>query len=339
MTGSARGAGSDVPVAQPHPTRRAVLGLTYAAGLAALGGCGLRLDLPEPPPPIPTRRLVPDEGLLVDLVRELEDLAAQASVVTQPGGSARTVTTLAGLFAEQGRVVTGRLTNDGVPTEVIHPTPAVSPSAMASGAPTAPTPSAAAPTTPAAKQAPSPVTLAAYAKRLAGVDTSDWTVAAAATPTNRDLVVSVHSVRLAGAALLGTDLSFGAKASPTRPLLVERTAPLVYGFEVVAAQSSGSARTRALTALDEAVDLLHALGGTSPTAPGGWALPFPVTTAKEATRLAEHLLGTAIASLPTVAEAASDAASLAEVGRWSARVQAMGARWGLPLTPFPGMGA
>ncbi len=339
MTGSARGAGSDVPGARPRPTRRTVLGLTYAAALAAVSGCGVRLDLPEPPPPIPTRRLVPDEGLLVDLVRELEDLAAQASVVTRPGRSARTVETLAGLFAEQGRVVTGRLTNDGVPTEVIHPTPSVSPSAPASGASTAPAPGTAAPTTPAAKQAPSPVTLAAFAKRLVGMDTSDWTVAAAATPANRDLVVSVHSVRLAGAALLGTDLSFGSKASPARPLLVERTAPLVYGFEVVAAQSSDNARKRALAALDEAADLLHALGGTSPTAPGGWALPFPVTTAKEATRLAEHLLGTAIASLPTLAEAARDADSLEDIGRWSARVQAMGARWGLPLTPFPGMGA
>jgi hypothetical protein len=182
------------------------------------------------------------------------------------------------------------------------------------------------------------VTLAGFAKHLAGLEIAEWTATAAATPTNQDLVLSIRSVRLAGADLLGAEVAFDAKPTPARPLLVERTAPLVYGFEVVAAQSSGNARTRALTALGEATDLLTALGGTSTTAPGGWALPFPVTTGKEATRLAQHLLGTAIAATTTVADATADALSLEDAGRWSARVQAMGARWGLPLSAFPGMG-
>jgi hypothetical protein len=183
------------------------------------------------------------------------------------------------------------------------------------------------------------VTLAGFTKELADLETADWTATAAATPPNQDLVLSIRSVRLSGADLLGSAPTFDAKPSPARPLLVERSAPLVYGFEVVAAQSAGGARTRALTALGEATDLLTALGGTSTTAPGGWALPFPVTTPQEATRLAQHLLGTAIAATTTLADTAPDARSLEETGRWSARVQAMGARWGLPLTAFPGMDA
>lgn len=322
-----------MPGGAPRPTRRTVLGLTYAAALAGAAACGLRLDLPQPPPPVPTRRLVPDEGLLVQLVRTLDELAGQAKAVTRPGRSARTLATLGGLFAQQSRVVTGRLTNDGVPTEVIRPTPsAVSTATTGTSGPAATPPPATPPTTATAS-----ITLARFAQRLAQLDAADWAVAAAATPVNRVLVLSVHSVQLAGAALLGTELAFNATPGPVRPLLVERTAPLVYGFEVVAAQSDGSARTRALTVIDEVTDLLHALGGTATTAPAGWALPFPVTTPKEAARLAQHLLGTAIASTTALVEKNPDARSLEDAGRWSARVQATAAGWGLPLTPFPGM--
>lgn len=315
-----------------QPSRRTVLGLTYAAALAAASACGLRLDLPEPPPPVPTRRLVPDEALLIDLVRHLEDLVSRTEAVNRPGRSARTIATLDGLLSEQLEVVTGRLTNDGVPTEVIRPTP-VSPTAAPPGTQTGTTPAPEA-TTPRAA-----ITVAALAESLTELEARDWATLAAASAGNRELVLSARSVHLAGGTLLGAELPFAAQAAPARPRLVERTAPLVYGFEVVAAQSAGSARTRALTARDEAADLLHALGGTSATAPGGWALPFPVTTAKEAARLAQHLLGTAIAATTTVAGDATDAKSLEEVGRWSGRVQALAARWGLPLTAFPGMGA
>ncbi len=339
MTGSTRGEGTGVPTGAGRLTRRTAIGLTYAAALAAVSGCGLRLDLPQPPPPVPTRRRVPDEAVLVELVRTLEGLAAQAGSVTRPGRAARTLGTLAGLFTDQARVLTGRLTNDGVPTDVIHPTPSTQstpPTGSASG-------TAGPGTSPAATPSPTasagPVTLAAFAKGLGEIDAAEWTTAAAVSPGNRSLVLAVHSVRLAGAALLGVEPAFDPQPAPVRPLLVERTAPLVYGFEVVAAHSERSARTRALAVLDEVTDLLHALGGPSTSAPGGWALPFPVTTDKEATRLAQHLLSTAIAATATVTETTPDAGSLAEAARWSARVQATGARWGLPLTAFPGMSA
>jgi hypothetical protein len=311
------------------PTRRTVLGLAYAASIAAAAGCGLRLDLPQPAPPVPTRRLVPDEKLLVGVVRELDELVAGAKAITRAGRSAATLATLATLFSDQARVVAGRLTNDGVPSEVIRPR-----GGTASGTPTASgtTVPTTVPTT-----GPKPAqTVAAYVEQLEAVDSGHWAEVAASTPDNRELLMSLASVRLAGSLLLGGKLPFGPPAA-ARPHLAERTAPLVYGFEVVAAQSSGVARTRALTALEEATDLLHALGATSSETPGGWSLPFPVTTLKEASRLAKHLLGTAVAATVIEADRTPDARSLDEIARWSARVQVLAARWGLPLTAFPGM--
>jgi hypothetical protein len=149
--------------------------------------------------------------------------------------------------------------------------------------------------------------------------------------------VALASVRLAGSLLLGGQLPFGSRPAAARPNLAERTAPLVYGFEVVAAQSSDSARPRALAALDEATDLLRALGGQSGKAPAGWSLPFPVTTPNEASRLAQHLLGTAIEATAIEGDRTPDARSLDEIARWSAHIQVLAARWGVPLTAFPGM--
>lgn len=322
MSGSTPGDGIDTPGMLHQVSRRAALGMAYAAGLATLTGCGLRLDLPPPPPPIPTRRLVPDEKLLIGLVHELEALAAAAAAVTEPGRAARSVATVRGLLTRQATVLVGRLTNDGVPSSVIHPD-------ASAGTPGTTT-------TPAARSEP---TVAALAKDLAAVDAAAWTGLASATTANRPIVLSVQSVRFAGSLLLGGTVSFAPSAGALRPTLVQHTAPLVYGFEVVAAQSAGSARTRALQALTGAVELQRALGGSADPAPGGWALPFPVTTTKDANRLATHLLSTSIAATTTLAAASKDARSLEDLARWSGRVQVLAARWGLPLKAFPGTGS
>lgn len=320
MSGSTPGDPIDAPGALHRVSRRTALGLGYAAGLAALTGCGLRLDLPQPPPPVPTRRLVPDEKLLIALVHELGRLADEAKELRGAGRAPRTVASLGELLAEQVKVVTGRLTNDGVPTSVIRAGTSTG-SAGSTGAPAA---TAAAPT------------VAALAKDLSAIDAPNWTGVASATAANRPLVVSVQSVRFAGSLLLGGAVSFAAATSAVRPSLVEHTEPLVYGFEVVAAQLKEEARAKALRVLDGATELQRALGGSTTAAPGGWALPFPVTTAKEASRLATHLLETSIAATTTLAAASRDARSVEDVARWSGRVQAMAQEWGLPLTAFPG---
>lgn len=330
-----------LPGQGPQPTRRTVIGLAYAAALGGAAALGLRLDLPQPPPPVPTRRLVPDEKLLIAVLHELDDLARVVKSVAKPGRSAGTVSALGGLLAEQRKVLTGRLTNDGVPIAVIQARPPASgPSGTSST-------SGATTTSPSPMVSPSPATpptrgrttVAQLALVLTALEPTDWAPAAGAQrPADRDLIVSVRSVRLAVADLLGAALTFPSKPSPARGSLVARTAPLVYGFEVVAAQSGASERSRDLTALHDAQKLLAALGGTSASLPGGWALPFAVTTPSEATRLARYVLTGAIAATTSLAQDATDAASLAEITTWSARLQALAARWGLRLTAFPGMG-
>lgn len=335
MSGSTPADGIDGPRALPLVSRRGALGIAYAAGLAALTGCGLRLDLPQPPPPVPTRRLVPDERLLVSLVRKLEALVDHADAVIAVRRGGKPVTTVRAVLAKQATVLRGRLTNDGVPTSVIDATPSV---AATSASPTSSSGSASGSSPTASGDAvatPTP-TVPALATALAGVTPAEWAGLASASAANRPLALSAQSARMAGGLLLGATAPFSPTPSSVRTTLVEHTAPLVYGFEVVAAQSIEGARKRALRALDEALELQRALGGSTDPAPGGWALPFAVTTPKEASRLAEHLFATSIGATTTLASAAKDAPSAEDIARWSARVQAIAARWGVPLTAFPG---
>jgi hypothetical protein len=235
-------------------------------------------------------------------------------------------------LSKQVTVLRGRLTNDGVPTSVIDAAPSAAAKAAPSTTGRVPT-SSSSPTTSGGAPAP---TVPALAAALVGVTPAEWAGLASASAANRPLALSAQSARMAGGLLLGATAPFAPTPSPVRPTLVEHTAPLVYGFEVAAAQSAGTARTRAMRALDEALELQRALGGGAAPAPGGWALPFPVTTPKEASRLAEHLFATSIGATTTLATASKDAPSAEDTARWSARVQAIAARWGVPLTAFPG---
>jgi hypothetical protein len=117
---------------------------------------------------------------------------------------------------------------------------------------------------------------------------------------------------------------------------VSRTSPLVYAFEVVAAQSSGDQRARAEETLAALLRLDIALSGASSTTPAGWALPFPVTTPDAARRLATQTLASAVDAATELAGTSPGAATLEDVARWSANVQALAVDWRVPLTAFPG---
>ena len=171
---------------------------------------------------------------------------------------------------------------------------------------------------------------------LGAVAPDRWQSLAATTQGTRDLVLSAWSARLASAVLLGETVDPAATASAARPRVIDQTAPLVYGFEVVAAQSTGGRRTRALETLDALRRLDLAVSGATTSTPGGWALPFPVTTPAAAQRLATHLLATAVDATIEVAGAAPDGPALDDTARWSARVQSLAGDWGMPLSPFPG---
>ena len=304
--------------------------MPYAAGLALLSGCGVRLDLPQPPPPVPTRRKVPDEDLLIRFVRDLREIVVTEQTVVAVGRGGPSLPTLLALHEEQVKVLVGRLTNDGVPTAEIdapdvtaaHPSPTAA----------VPSPSPAPGSGPASPGRATVVT--ALIDRLAQRSASDWADLAGATGPTRGLLFPATAARLAGAVLLGRALPFPPTPSAARPAIVERTAPLVYGFEIAAAQADAAGRKRALLALEALQSLSRELG-EEPSA-SAWSLPFPVTTPAAATRLGTHLLRTAIDGAADTLGTAPTAQSLQDAATWSARIQVLGPSWSVPLTAFPG---
>lgn len=324
-----------------RPPRRLFALGAGAAALAVLVDRGLRLDVPPPPPPVPTRRPAPDEALLLHAVADLSRVvAAETSVLAGEDGGAL-VRQLRTVSREQLRVLRGRLTNAGVPTAVIAAAVARGPSASPSAAPTGtPTPgSTATPTTSGTPEAGAPVrTRTELAALLDSLDRDDWAELAAATAGTRDLLAAAWSERLAGAVLLGREVAL-ASPSTARPAVVARTQPLVYAFEVVAAQSVGDQRQQAEDTLEALVRLEIAVSGTSSTTPAGWALPHPVTSPDAARRLATETLSSAVDASTELMGTRPDAAALEDVARWSAHLQALAVDWRVPLTAFPGASA
>ncbi|WP_330473975.1 hypothetical protein [Terrabacter sp. C0L_2] len=341
MDGDTRGPGSRVMDGMGRPPRRLFALGAGAAALAVLVDRGLRLDVPPPPPPVPTRRPAPDEALLLHAVADLSRVvAAETSVLAGEDGGAL-VRQLRTVSREQLRVLRGRLTNAGVPTAVIAAAVARGPSASPSAAPTGtPTPgSTATPTTSGTPEAGAPVrTRTELAALLDSLDRDDWAELAAATAGTRDLLAAAWSERLAGAVLLGREVAL-ASPSTARPAVVARTQPLVYAFEVVAAQSVGDQRQQAEDTLEALVRLEIAVSGTSSTTPAGWALPHPVTSPDAARRLATETLSSAVDASTELMGTLPDAAALEDVARWSAHLQALAVDWRVPLTAFPGASA
>jgi len=310
MDGGTRGLGSRVGDGWRTPTRRLLLVGAGAAALAVLVDRGLRLDVPQPTPPVPTRRPAPDEALLLSAVAGLDRVVRAETAVLATDDGDGLVRRLRSVNREQLSVLRGRLTNAGVPTTVID-------AALAARAAT-------------------PVrTREALAALLDSLGPRDWTALSAATPDTRELLAGAYAQRLAGAVLLGRDVAT-PPTSPVRPAVVARTQPLVYAFEVVAAQSTGARRRTAEATLAELVRLEQAVTGPGTAPPAGWALPFPVTNPQAARRLAASTLSAAVRSGPELAGAAPTAASLEDVARWSAHVQALAVDWDVPLTAFPG---
>lgn len=345
MSGDTPRPGSRAGAHGARPTRRLLVLGGAAAALTAVAGCGLRLDLPQPPPPVPTRKPAPDEGFVLAVIADLRALVQAGESLERSGVGGDTRRLLREVVAVQRRqvsVLTGRLTNVGVPTAEIEAAtaPPSAPKPTATTASGSGTTAAASPTSaPTATVAPDVAgirTVNDLATVLATVVPERWQSLAATTKDTRDVVLAAWSARLASAVLLGETVDPAATPSAARPRVVDQTAPLVYGFEVVAAQSTGGRRTRALATLDALRRLDLAVSGATTSTPGGWALPFPVTTPAAAQRLATHLLGTAVDATIEVAGTAPDAPALDDTARWSGRVQALAVGWGMPLSPFPG---
>lgn len=333
-----------------HPARRLLLLGGAAAALAVLVDHGLRIDTPPPPPPVPTRHRAPDEALLLAALGELARLDRAHAAVLAAGDNAD-VRRLRALGAQQSRVLRGRLTNAGVPTAVIDA--AVASATAPSVRTTADARTTTAESQPAAPGAgtgtPSPTSATGAAGSTAAIRTpaelgrlllgslrpDTWSALTTATTDTRELLAAAYAERLAGALLLGTEAP-PPPAGPIRPQLAALTAPLVYAFEVVAAQSTGDQRRAAEATLARLTQLADDVDVTSGSPAAGWALPFPVTTPQAARRLATVTLSSAIDDAAAVTRSDATDASLQDTAHWSARLQAQAVGWGLPLTAFPG---
>ncbi len=336
---------------RPVRRRTALLGLAGGLGALALGGCGIRLEHDRPPLPfMPTGTHVPAESALVAVTTECATLAAAA----RAGGSSALLTDLAAVHDRQHDVLVTVLRARQVPDRVLS-SPAVGASSPA-GAPARPPSGAAALAALAAAEAADLATPLA----LAAVET-------ALRPTACALLAQRYAAaRLLGGTPPDAPLVPGAApadaASPTGPgsaapgagpvwtvptdllPVLAATRSAVYGFEVVAAQTTGTrtrlARASLRTLRSLVAEQVSALGAAAPPPALGYPLPFPVGTAARAVRLADHLadgLRSAYGAALPALTASSAAASFSHLPWWLGRAEVLARHWGRDLEPFPGL--
>jgi hypothetical protein len=332
----------------PCPTRRGVLTLGLGSLAAmALAGCGIRLEDDAPRVPlIPTREPIPGEAFLLALWRHSDALATRAASL---GGVRTSVPArLADLHRTQVSVLEEELLRLGVPRTVLDdakaaPTPGTSRStstttatggSTSTGGPTgSTTPAPSGPKALAAEEASDlgPTAVASLAR-----------VPSAAVP----LVGSVLAQRSAAAALLGAPATWPPQSWSGASLAasyLDSTRAAVYAFEVVAAQSpAGAQRTLALSTLDalrsRAEEQEGLAGASAGPAPLAFPLPFPVVTAAAARKLAVQVLTDLRAAVARdLGSTGTDTGPLAAVVRWLAETEVLCSRWGIALSPFPGL--
>jgi hypothetical protein len=312
----------------PGPRRRALLAGALAAP-ALLAGCGVRLEDDAPPVPlVPTREPIPDEDVLTALTRACAELADAATTV--PGATAAA---LVPVHRRQHTVLRTTLVRLGVPVEEVDAAPSSAPTTTGLTA----SPSAGA-------SPPGAVAARTDLGRAEGAAAEGVGAFTGVDEELRDTVLSLHAQRFAAAVLLtrtAPEVVGGPVASDVVDELADLTAGARYLVQVVAARSTGRARTRATTTLTALERLLadQAAAGEPREEPLGIPLPFEVRTPADATRLARQALGelrTAYgARLAALRELGGD--GWAAATRWLGAVEAECHRWGLPLEPFPGL--
>ncbi len=312
------------------PTRRELLRTAALATVVAplLVACDIRLEDDAPTLPLLQRKSVPDEAVLVDLVRRTTALAQTAGRVPNPNDA---VGKLANIHQTQADVLRSRLISAGVPNHVIDgPTTATTTSPT-----TTPTAAVSAPpsTTPQDVAAGETALLAAVLPALATV-----------TAANRAVVASVVASCGAAAELLGATVPWPS-ADPLPPAaavpLLDGTRSAAYAFQVVAAQTGGDQRAVAegthTDLTTRATELAGMAGSSAPVGPLGYALPYPVTAPDVAARLAGQVLTTLVAGglapLATLPEGSTATTTLV---RLLVGAQRLGRTWGVAPVPFPG---
>jgi hypothetical protein len=323
-------------------SRRSLLVALAAGSAAALSGCRVRLqDGASHAAVLPARVPMKDERSLLDVLTRSVSLAslAEASGGAPTAAAARRTHPahpgypgqLWPLHVRQTAVITRVLRDGGVPESLI---------AKASAPTTARTPPPSTGVGPTKPGTALPAALPeAESDSLGDVSLAD------VAPDHVALLGSLLAQRRAAVTLLGARTAAVVPSGlvgheAVRQLAAARAA--VYGFEVVAAQIDTRGRalaTSSLASLRARVLELDALAGAAATPPPlGYDLPFPVASPSSARRLALHLMDALLTSLGAVLEpAAGDGPALAALVQWLGATEVLAARWGAPLTAFPGL--
>ncbi|QGN57768.1 DUF4439 domain-containing protein [Nostocoides sp. HKS02] len=339
---------SDDP-GMPWPGRRAVLtgGLGALAALT-LSGCGIRLEDDAPRVPlIPTRSPVPGESFLVGLRHRCVALATEAKALGgAPTGLPARLTVL---HSRQATILEAELERLTVPRSVIEapPKPTGSSTSTTTSTTTATTsgPSGTSATAPApAETHRGPGGLAA--SELADVGATAVAALARIDADARPLIGALLAQRLAAATLLGAARAVPVptwKAPSLASAFLDTTRAAIYAMQVVAAQSpTGAQRILARTTLATLVaraQIQEQLAAESAGPPPlGYPPPFVVTTPTAARRLAVQVLADLrAANARDVGSAGSDPEPLGSAVQWLADTEVLASRWGVALSPFPGL--
>lgn len=332
----------DVTSTAPSPSRRLVTAGALGVAVAALSGCGIRLEDDAPRVPlVPTRSPIDGEDALVRL------LAAVQSAARLPVDPKQPISPLLGpLHQRQARVLHDALRQRGVPEDEL---PSATPpaSAVPTGSPTASASS------PAASASPPPAPPPAAAPTTVVVERTIITAGAGCAEAETDLRPTLLAILgQAHAALEVATLQPTAAPAPapvwTAPAalapLITAVRTAVYLLEVAAARSPQVGRRTGLEMISRlerlAAELVDAAGDAAPSPELGQALPHPVTTPAEAATLSTAAVTTLLvtfgSALGPLSEADADA-TFATVPRWLGTVAAQAHRHDVALTPFPGL--
>lgn len=168
---------------------------------------------------------------------------------------------------------------------------------------------------------------------------------ATASPTNLPLLTAIAGQRGGLAMRLGAGPDWPELTGPTGQVaadVLEAFRPAVYGFEVLAARSSGDYRAKYERPLGPLRRLSRSLtelaGETATPAPLGYGLPDDLASPRGRTRLAEDLLAVLYPTIMAAAgEHTDDPDAVSGTVRLIAEVAALGRPWELELPGFPGM--
>lgn len=298
----------------PTPARRAVLGALALGAVGSVGGCSIRTERDAPAiPGIKTQSPPADSTALSAALSASQVLAALAARTPAPWGPR-----LAAMHREQARRLVEVMTSVGISPAASAPSSTDAPAMASTGA----------------------LGVAEFGQ----VNPSALQYARASDPSNTPMFCSLLASYTAAATVLGRthDSQVVVPDQQLAVTLLPAVRRAVYSLEVVAAQTPPKDRdlvTSSVVSLAATRSRLEAAAGAqAPSAPLSYQLQIAPSTAARRTALSQAVLTdlTQAAARATATNRGSTDAARALVREWG-EAAALGWRWGVPMTPFPGL--